>query len=211
MNYDITQLKSIADGIALLLNPHAEVVVHDLKSDAIAYIANPTSGRAAGEPSLIEPHMSASLKDEDVIGPYEKAGDRGQRISAITSVVRDHMGKATYLVCINLDYAPLESALDALESFIRPRVAVTRPDALFLRDWREAIKFEARAFVLQTGCSLEKLSAPHRLELVSRLYDRGLFSAKKAAEQVAGMLGVSRATIYNDLAKLNKNGGAKAR
>ena len=205
MKYNSAQLKPIADAMALLLNPHAEVVIHDLKSEKIAYIANPTSGRTKGEPSLIEPHLSVSLKNEDVIGPYEKAGDRGQRISAITSVVRDEKGKAIFLICINLDYTPLESALDALESFIRPQIAVTRPDALFLRDWREAIKFESRAFMLQTGCSLEKLNADHRLELVSRLYSRGLFSAKKSAEQVAGMLGVSRATIYNDLAKLNKN------
>jgi predicted transcriptional regulator YheO len=206
MNFEINQLKPIADGIVQLLHPHAEAVIHDLRSGKIAYIANPISGRAEGDPSLIEPQLNASYKNEYVIGPYEKAGARGQRISSITSVLRDKEDTPIFLICINLDFSYLESALDTLESFIRPHVAITRPDSLFLRDWRESIKIELRTFVLQTGCSIEKLDAKHRLELVYRLYNRGLFSAKKAADQVAEMIGVSRATIYNDLGRLNDNG-----
>ena len=146
INLEIEQLKPIADGIVQLLHPHVEVVIHNLRNGEIAYIANPTSGRAEGDPSLIEPQLAYSYKNEDVIGPYEKAGSRGQRISSITSVVRDKKNTPVYLVCINLDFSHLESALNSLETFIRPQVAVTRPDSLFLRDWRESIKIEIRTF-----------------------------------------------------------------
>lgn len=200
----IENLKSIADGISMLLTPHTEVVIHDMETGKIAYLANPLSGRSVGDASLIDPELAYNMTMEDVIGPYEKAGARGQRISSITVVIRDDGGSPLFLVCINLDFSSLESALDILESFIRPRIAISRPDILFMRDWRESIKIELRAFLLQTGITLDSLTPEYRQELVSRFNSRGLFAAKKATDQVAEMLGVSRATIYNDLAKLNR-------
>ena len=41
--------------------------------------------------------------------------------------------------------------------------------------------------------------------LIKRIEDKGLLYARKSAEQLATLLGVSRATIYNDLKQIRKN------
>jgi predicted transcriptional regulator YheO len=46
--------KAIADSIATLLFPHAEVVIHDLASQTVAHIANNTSKRKLGDESALE-------------------------------------------------------------------------------------------------------------------------------------------------------------
>ena len=42
---------SVADGLAALFRPFVEVIVHDLKMDAVAHIAQPFSPREIGDPS----------------------------------------------------------------------------------------------------------------------------------------------------------------
>ena len=200
---DLKNLRAIADGIVALLTPHAEVVVHDIKRGKIAYIANSSSGRSVGDPSLNGPELEYSIKTENIIGPYEKAGTRGQRITSITSVIRDKADNPIFMMCTNLDFSALETAMDTLDFFIRSKTTTTRPESLFQRDWREAITLELRAFLLQTGINYDQITARHRLEFISRLKSRGLFAAKKSADYIAHTLNVSRATIYNDLAKLN--------
>ncbi|NOQ18860.1 MAG: hypothetical protein GQ571_02700, partial [Desulfobacterales bacterium] len=91
---------SIADAIATLLHPHAEVVIHDIGGDAIFYITNPYSGREVGDPSNLKVNAHDFNLDEDVIGPYEKTGTNGQRIRSITAVLRDDRGNPSGIICI---------------------------------------------------------------------------------------------------------------
>ena len=70
--------KPIADAIAKLLHPYAEVVIHDIEKDTIAHIANPYSGREVGETSYLDLNSDESDfgLDKNVLGPYEKTGSK---------------------------------------------------------------------------------------------------------------------------------------
>ena len=50
----LTTYKRMAEGVAALMFPHVEAVVHDLDSGTIAYMANNYSNREVGGPSLVE-------------------------------------------------------------------------------------------------------------------------------------------------------------
>ncbi|MCP4721428.1 MAG: hypothetical protein GY860_18385 [Desulfobacteraceae bacterium] len=206
MNPDpLARYKPIADAITRLFHPCAEVVIHEIAIDEVYYIANPISGRKPGDISLLK--LSAQDLDpkDTVIGPYEKAGEKGQRIRSITSVLQDSQGTALGLMCINLDYSVYEPALDLLEGLLRPREIQEHPEILFQNDWRDQIKIEIRSFLTAKNLGLESLTADMRKSMMAHLDTKGLFYAKKSIEQIAAILGVSRATAYKDLQEIRKN------
>ena len=66
-----TAYRPLCDAIALLLQPQAEVVLHDLATETVAYIANPFSRREIGEPSLLH-EIDIHLPDGEflvLVGP----------------------------------------------------------------------------------------------------------------------------------------------
>ena len=202
--HPLSSFTSIAAAVAKLFHPSVEVVIHDIGTDTVFYIENSTSGRKVGDTSLLGID-SKDLHDRDtVIGPYEKAGEKGQRVRSITSVLRDDRGDAIGLLCINLDYSSYEPALDLLESLIRPVQTGKHPEFLFQNDWRDLLKIEVRSFITQKNLILGKLQSADRKSLISHLDEKRLFYAKKSVEQLATILGVSRATAYKDLRSVRK-------
>jgi len=83
----LANAKNFADAVAALLAPNAEVIVHDIGSETIQYIANNFSKRDIGDPSNLK--EINFVADENVIGPYEKLNFDGRRIKSISIVMRD--------------------------------------------------------------------------------------------------------------------------
>jgi D-arginine utilization repressor len=181
---------SIIEGIVALLHPHAEVVVHDVASDRVLAIWNAFSGRAVGDASLL-----GELPDHEVgfgvLGPYEKVGVDGHRITSVTMEIAN--GEA--LVCINLDRFALDSAIDALQRFAQ--AVVPQPAVLFERDWREEISRVVDEWCRQQQVDRTRLIRAQRVALVRVLDDKGLFATRNAGTHIGKALGLSRATIYS--------------
>ena len=207
MTHPLTRYISIADAVAKLFHPNVEVIIHEIATDAVFYIANPVSGRKPGDISLLGMDSDALGARELIIGPYEKAGEKGQRLRSITTTLQDDSGIAIGLMCLNLDYSGYEPALDLLERLIRPPQTEKHPEFLFQSDWRDQIKLEVRAFTVANNLTLENLSPDSRKQLVAHIDAKGLFYAKKSIEQFAGHIGVSRATAYKDLSAIRKANG----
>ena len=205
MEHSLTRFIPVADAIAKLLHPFAEVVIHDLNKDTIVYIANPYSGRKAGDPSLLDLDSDEFNSIKKVIGPYEKAGEVGQRIRSITAVLKDRNNKSIGILCINLDFSTLESALDILDGLVRHSDTEAPPDILFRKDWRDLIKFEIRSFLIEKDQTIDSLDAAARWDLIKRLEDKRLFYARKSVEQIASLLKISRSTAYKYLNNIRNN------
>ena len=204
MAYLLSQFKPIANAIARLFHPFAEVVLHNITTDTIEHIVNPFSGRTVGDSSLLGlDHKDPGLQ-KDVLGPYEKADNKGRPIRSITAVLRSEEGDPIGIMCINLDFSVLESALETLEKFFRSSDTDAIPEALFRKDWRDLIKLEIRSYLVETDKTLDLLDINGRMALLKRLDDKGLFYARNSVEQVAGALGISRATVYKYLKAIRK-------
>jgi len=204
MAHRLSQFTPIADAIVKLFHPYAEVVLHDIIDDTIAYIANPFSGRAVGDVSYLGIGPKEPSLKKDVLGPYEKADNKGQPIRSITAVLRSEDGNPIGILCINLDFSVLESSLEVLDKFIRSPDIDAIPEALFRKDWRDLIKLEIRSYLLETDNALDILDIKGRMALLKRLDEKGLFYARKSVHQVALALGISRATVYKYLKEIRK-------
>jgi len=78
----LQNFRAIADAIATLFFPHAEVVLHDLRTQKVDYIANNLSKRAIGDDSALEDMLSDDIREVN-IGPYEKLNWDGQKIRSL--------------------------------------------------------------------------------------------------------------------------------
>ncbi len=211
MENTLSNYKPIADAIAKLLHPYAEVVLHDIEKDTIVHIANPYSNREVGDKSYLG--LDSDESDfglaKNVLGPYEKTGNDGRRIRSITAVLRNEGAKPIGILCINLDFSPLETAFDSafevLNGLIRPPDTEARPEVIFREEWQELIKLEIRAFRLEKGQTQDSMNTKERRELMRRMDQKRLFYARKSVEQVAGLLKISRATAYKDLNRIRKS------
>lgn len=184
---------TIGAAISALLYPHAEVAIHDLRTDRIVAIWNAFSKRVAGDPSLLG-DIADELGAAEVFGPYDKADPNGGRLKSVSAVLSGSRGEKIGLLCINFDVSALDQALTAVQSFMA--VSQPRPQILFQDDYREAINIALRDFLTARSLSLSALTRRDRVELVAELDRRGLFEWRKAADHIASALGASRATIY---------------
>ncbi|WP_207887720.1 transcriptional regulator [Pseudomonas sp. 30_B] len=195
--------KAIADAIATLFFPHAEVVIHDLRNQRVAYLANNISKREIGDDSALEDMLEGS-GDERNIGPYEKLNWDGQKIRSVSTVLRDGKGEPLAVLCINLNITLFETAKAALDLFLSSNKLIPQPDALFRDDWQERINTFLHAWLRQRQLSLNTLSRDHKRELVLALHAEGAFKGKSAANYVANVLNMGRATVYKHLKELKE-------
>lgn len=185
----------IADSLATLLFPHAEVVLHDLASQTVAHIANNLSKRRLGDDSALQ-DIEGDLASARSLGPYEKLNWDGQRIRSITSVLHDEQGKPEWALCINLNYAVLEQARDALNLFFQASRLMPQPEALFRDDWQERINTFLHAWLHEHHLALNGLNREHKRQVIEALYHEGAFSGRSAHDYVANVLSMGRATVY---------------
>lgn len=184
--------------MAALLAPHAEVVLHDLATGRVSGIWNRFSTRAVGDESLLDVTPESLREPVQILGPYTKREADGRMLKSVTIVLRSpKSGKPTALLCINLDLSMFESAMQFISGFLT--VENPRPDVLFARDWREQANLLVHEWLDQNNLSKAALGRREKIALVRFLDGHSLFETRKAVEHLAGLLGVSRATVYNYL------------
>lgn len=191
----LTNYQTLADSMARLLFPHAEVVLHDLATQTVVHIANNLSRRKLGDDSALG-ELAGDVYTQCSLGPYEKLNWDGRRIRSITSVLQDEHGKPEFALCINLDYSVLEQARDALNLFFQASRMVAQPDALFRDDWQERINTFLHGWLQARHLAIGGLSRDHKRELVEALYREGAFDGRSAHDYIANVLNMGRATVY---------------
>lgn len=187
----------IAEAISLLLYPQAEVVLHNLKTGTIAAIYNPFSKRKTGDESLLDT-MPNQKEFPDVFPVYLKTNWDGRKIKSVSATLRDSTGKALGLLCINLDLTQWEEMHHFLESWLK-QTTHPQPPVLFKDDWREKVNTYVTDYLKNAGTILKRLNRDDKKALVLALHREGAFQTKNAAQYVAEVLNLSRATIYNYL------------
>lgn len=193
---------AVADGIATLFAPFVEVVIHDLATEAIAYIANPQSRRTPGDPSqLDELNFNPNQK---LIGPYEKTNWDGRRMKCLSIVLRE-ADAPIGLMCINVDVSAFDQVRRALDGFLGAPPQDDNVRALFVHDWHERINRFVTDWCAERNVQLSSIDRAARRELIGGLNGIGAFQARRAPAYVARILGVSRATVYNELSALRQD------
>lgn len=198
---DLDNFRAVADAIATLFFPHVEVVLHDLRAQKIDHIANNISKRAIGDEAALE-DLLENTPDERNIGPYEKLNWDGQKIRSLSTVLRDSAGTPIAVLCLNLNISMFESAKQALDLFLSASKLIPQPDALFRDDWQERINTFLHGWLQQRQLGLNLLTREHKRELVEALHAEGAFKGKSAANYIANVLNMGRATVYKHLKEI---------
>jgi predicted transcriptional regulator YheO len=198
MNSDLHAFRLLADSIARLFAPHAEIVLHDLTTGTIAHIANCFSKRRPGDSSLLD--IVDLNFDQAIIGPYTKTNWDGRRLKSVSTVIRDENDKPIGLMCINHDIEAFSLVLEQLSALVTTAAAPLRHATdLFAADWRERINDEITAFLTARNMTLAGLDPTTTEVLIGQLDRSGFFGIRNATTYIADILGVSRATLYNRL------------
>jgi predicted transcriptional regulator YheO len=194
----------LCQAIVTLLDPLVETVIHDLMTDRIVFIAGRLSNRQVGDPSLLEltvPYENLEQQIDQII--YPKLSADGRLIKSI-SVPLQESREIKALLCINCDVS-LFSQLQNLASSLLGRGQRTQPEILFKKDWQEKLHWVLHEKIKEYDWNFSQLTSGQKKNLVQHLFKIGAFEEKKAADYIADILNMGRATIFNYLKELRKN------
>ncbi|KKJ78724.1 hypothetical protein WH95_01190 [Kiloniella litopenaei] len=205
---NLDNYKSMADGVAALMYPHAEVVIHDLQRQEIVYLANNYSNREIGSPS----HMDEVefTEGDRVLGPYRKVNWDGKVLKSISVVMRNSNGQAEAMICINLDMSDMNRMHQVLGMMLGAQaeghqltedsgMQSDKVAEIFRDDWHERINIFIQEWLQEKGLSLQALGRSDKRDLVLALETKGAFQGQGSANYVARCLGLGRATVYKYL------------
>ncbi|MGW7821776.1 helix-turn-helix transcriptional regulator [Streptomyces puniciscabiei] len=197
----IHEAEKIAVALGRMFPGLCEVVLHDLRDPehAIRAIENNLSGRRVGD-SATELGL-ARIADPDypsVIQNYPNQFPDGRPAKSTSIGIRNAAGEYIAALCLNLDVSVLSPVTLALSNLVatdsehREQPLETLRDRT-ARELRQAV--EARA--AERAATPRSLSREDKKALVRQLQRDGYFDSRDAAQTIADLLGVSRATVYN--------------
>lgn len=200
MHPNVAVLMPMVEGIINLLQPFAEAAIHDLREGKIIALYNNISKRKIGDPSVVT-ELGVDVKDfPDVFDPYYKTNWDGRNLKCTSITVRDDAGEPIALVCINFDTTVFEGITLQLDAFLRLKNSqALNPVEQYGENWRTQVSDFINDFTTRQNAALTALSKQQKAQLTKQLYAHGLFNYREAAQYIAKVLGVSRATIYNYL------------
>lgn len=177
----------ICDAIVRLMDPLVEIVIHDIAQNIITYINGKLSNRKIGDSSLLDPE---SLNRIDQI-VYPKVNFDGRLVKSISVVLEDQ-----YLLCINCDVSIFNKMQELSNALLQMG---NQPQSLFTNDWQEKLHVSIHAYLQNNNMSFNHLSQNKKKDLTKHLFDLGAFNEKNAADYVAKVLGLGRATVFKYL------------
>jgi len=196
----LEQVKHIAAALGETFAPFTEVVVHDLRSPrhAILAIHNNLSGRRVGDPAT-EIGLARIADDAypQVLANYANQFADGRRAKSTSIGIKDSEGHYFAALCLNVDVTVFRGFTTMIKQFAavhddggKESLNPGNADAL-----RERID----RFAMTLATTPRALRTEQRRDLVNTLKGEGFLALKRSMDTVAQHLGVSRATVYNDI------------
>jgi predicted transcriptional regulator YheO len=199
---DLDILKStenIVDGIAAMYGQYTEVVLHSLDTNhpSIIKIANGhVTERSIGAP-ITNLALFKLKEGQDISDSYVTKTAAGKTLRSITIVIRNSSNIPIGLLCINTDMdAPLQSALRAMlpESMIKNETS-TSPE-IFARNIDETLQSSLDTISNEVKMNPDIPPSKKNREIVTQLYELGVFELKDSTQIAAKRLGISVHSIY---------------
>jgi len=197
----LREAAKIVEALGKTLAPYCEVVLHDLTRPdaAIVAIENEISGRKVGDAAtelgrarIADPAMP------DLLVGYANTLPDGRAIKSTSIGLRDSHGRSVAAICLNLDIGFFTDVISYLRAFTR--VTPLELDiAEFPSPKRADLEDAVGEFAARRNVQPRALAPTQRYELLAELKAKGLLELRGALSHVAGLLGVSRTTIYHYL------------
>ncbi|OAH11766.1 helix-turn-helix transcriptional regulator [Streptomyces jeddahensis] len=197
----IREAEKIAVALGRMFPGLCEVVLHDLRDPqhAIRAIENNLSGRQVGD-SATELGLARIADPEypSVIQNYPNRFPDGRPVKSTSIGIKNAEGEYIAALCLNLDVSVLSPVTLALSNLVSTDNGHREQPLETLRD-RNAreLRQEVEARAAERAATPRSLRREDKKELVRQLQRDGYFDSRDAAQTIADLLGVSRATVYN--------------
>jgi predicted transcriptional regulator YheO len=193
--------EAVVDGLASLIGPFCEIVLHSLESldtSAIRIANGENTGRQVGSP--ITDMALKMLKDiegseRNFSRPYFTRAKGGVLMKSITIAIRNGNNRVIGLLCINVNLdAPFSQIL---QSFMPTEEAKEVASSVnFASDVVELVDQTVEHTIEEINGDKSVSNNTKNRQIVMDLYDKGIFDIKDAINRVAERLNISKHTVY---------------
>ncbi|MFJ9899519.1 transcriptional regulator [Streptomyces sp. NPDC091280] len=210
-------LRPVVAGIAATFGPVCEVVLHDYRhpEKSVVAVAGAVTGRSVGGAmSEIGLRMLARGDEAGDELNYLTRTKGGQLLKSSTMVLRDSTGTVFGALCVNVDVTAVQQAqavLSGIGGGAGSGAGEASGTTTFGNDIDSVVESIVDAHQLRQSRTWVQLDRAQRLELFRSLDEHGVFAVRRAVEQVAARLGISRASAYTYLSQARAATGTAAR
>lgn len=217
----LATLRALVPGLAAALGADAEVVLHDLRKlpRSIVAVAGEITARQVGDPptDVLLRHLKKG-RTEHLIGYSTQTAD-GRELRSSTLIFCGHDGTPIAALCINVDISDWVTARTLLAGVVDgygtppAREATEAPAApvpagryrgeAFAHSVEELVSAMIEEAVAASEVPVSLMRKEHKLAVVRRLDERGLFLIRDSVEATAAALKVTRFTVYNYLNEIS--------
>lgn len=196
------------EGLANYLGPGYEFVLHSLENldrSVIKIINGFHSGRTEGAPITdLALKMLQQIRENDCEHQhhtYFNYSHEGVPLKSTTISILGENNRIIGLLCINFYLStPLSSIVETLSD---THVRNTRSDENFSSNLGDLISSVLDEAIQQVYADGSVSSTNRNKEIISILYEKGIFNMKDAVNHVAQKMGISKNTVYMHLRALN--------
>lgn len=201
----------MAETIGKMFSPLLETVVHDLRipEKSIIYICNNhITGRKLGD-SLTDLGLRRLIGDNvpDMLISYPNESPSGQRLKSSSLTIRNQEGKIIGAFCLNLaleNFEQMKTVLDQFLIFTEPSDDIHFDKENFITSPVAEIRKAIDDFRQGENHTSYDLSKENKQKLIQYLYTRGYFNIRGAVAIIARQVGLTKASVYNYLKKIDK-------
>ncbi len=203
-------LGPVVEGIRETFGRRCEVVLHDYRNPehSVIAVSGDVTGRKVGsamsEIGLKMLRQGDAAQDE--LNYVTRLPD-GRSVKSSTVLLRDDDGHVVGALCINLDVTELR----VLSRLVGELAGEAEPgdgnSTTFSNDIDLVIDSVLAEVEDNLGHSLTRATVAERTEIFRLLDQRGLFQVRRSVPIVAARLGISRASVYNYIARLKDGAG----
>jgi predicted transcriptional regulator YheO len=209
----IAALVPVVDGIAATFGPVCEVVLHDYRDPekSVVAVAGALTGRSVGG-AMSEIGLRMLARGDEAADElnYLTRTKGGQLLKSSTMVLRDSTGAVFGALCVNVDVTAVQQAQALLAGIGGGGVGEASATTTFGNDIDSVVEAIVDAHQLRRSRTWVQLDRAQRLELFRSLDEHGVFAVRRAIEQVAVRLGISRASAYSYLSQARAATGTPA-
>lgn len=186
----------VVDGIAALLGEHCEIVLHSLEfleHSAIYIVNGHNTNRKIGSPITDRALWSLHhMQTDSVSKPYFTKAKGGVLMKSITIAIRNGKQHVIGLICININLdVPVSQFLN---SFIAPQEADSNVN--FASSVEDLVAQTIENTIEEVQNNRNVANNNKNRQIVTALFEKGIFDIKDAINQVAERLDISRHTVY---------------
>ena len=215
-DFDFSSYIQLVDFLGGCFGENTEVILYDFKdinNSVIAIHNGHISGRTIGSP--LTSFALSKLKDKGKEGPpyylnYLGMSKNNTPLNSNSFFILDKNGKPKGMLSINTDVTKYQQAAEILQklAFLPSAKPIEKDNnnmEAFHISPRDMINGIINDVTHSGDISIERLTVEEKIEIVKRLNAEKFFLIKGAVSEVADILGISVATVYRYLGKINKD------